>query len=161
VNLVTVTKMNMIGRNALWLCKNHCCETMAPCLPQCSSEVSAALEVSRRAAQRSQQIRKSSADRRRCLRRRNILPFYKWNFVASWMPLHNCRCFQEPLRMLLQSLRAHCVAPGRSWSIWKYLEALVWLPRVSGRVACCFQTNFHFGDVRLPSARLQMQKTLP
>jgi hypothetical protein len=35
-NLVTVTKTNMIRRNALWLCKNNCCEITAPSLPQCS-----------------------------------------------------------------------------------------------------------------------------
>jgi len=49
--------------------------------------------------------------------------------------------------MLLQSLRAHCLAPGGSGSIWKYLEALVWSPGVSGRIACGFQTDLHFADV--------------
>jgi len=32
-NLVTVTKMNMIRRNALCLCKNHCSENTASSLP--------------------------------------------------------------------------------------------------------------------------------
>jgi len=34
--------------------------------------------------------------------------------------------------MLLQSLRALCLAPGGSGSVWKYLEALVRSPGVSG-----------------------------
>ena len=49
--------------------------------------------------------------------------------------------------MLLQSLRAHCKAPGGPGSIWKYLEALVRATRVSGRFACGFQTSIHFADV--------------
>jgi hypothetical protein len=48
--------------------------------------------------------------------------------------------------MLLQSLRALCLAPGWSGSIWKYLKALVWSPGVSGRIACCFRTDLHFAD---------------
>ena len=32
-NLVTVTKTNLIRRNALWLCKDQCCENRAPSLP--------------------------------------------------------------------------------------------------------------------------------
>jgi len=67
-NLVTVTKMNMIRRNALWLCKNHCCENTASRLPQSWAAVSAALEVSHRAAQRSQLLSKSPTDLRRGLR---------------------------------------------------------------------------------------------
>ena len=49
--------------------------------------------------------------------------------------------------MLLQSLRALCLAPGGSGSIWKYLEALVRLPGVCGRVVCSFGTEVHFADV--------------
>ena len=63
------------------------------------------------------------------------------------MHLHNCRCFQEHLRMLLQSLRALCLSPGGSGSIWKCLEALVRLPGVSGRIACGFQSELHFADI--------------
>jgi len=63
------------------------------------------------------------------------------------MHLHNCRCFQGHLRMLLQSLRAHCKAPGGAGSIWKYLKALVRATRVSGRFACGFRTDLHFADV--------------
>jgi len=62
------------------------------------------------------------------------------------MHLHNCRYFQEHLRMLLQSLRAHCLAPGRSQSTCECLEALVRLPGVSGRIASGFQTELHFAD---------------
>jgi len=49
--------------------------------------------------------------------------------------------------MLLQSLRALCLAPGGSGSVWKYLEAQVRLPGVSGRIACGFRTELHFADV--------------
>jgi len=48
--------------------------------------------------------------------------------------------------MLLQSLRALCLAPGGSGSVWKYLEALVRSPGVSGRIACGFRTELHFAD---------------
>jgi len=48
--------------------------------------------------------------------------------------------------MLLQSLRAHCKAAGGTGSIWKYLEALVRLPGVTGRIACGFRTDLHFAD---------------
>jgi len=146
-NLVTVTKMNMIRRNALWLCKNHCCENMTSSLPQSCTAVSAAPDVSCRAVWQSQLLSKSSADLRRGLRSSKISLFYQSYLVASWMHLHNCRCFQEHLRMLLQSPRALCLAPGRSGSIWKYLEALVRSAGVSGRIACCFRTDLHFADV--------------
>ena len=49
--------------------------------------------------------------------------------------------------MLLQSLRALCLAPGGSGSVWKYLEALARSPRVSGRIVCAFWTELHFADV--------------
>jgi len=62
------------------------------------------------------------------------------------MHLHNCRCFQEHLRMLLQSLRALCEAPGGPGSIWKYLEALVRATGESGRFACGLRTDLHFAD---------------
>jgi len=63
------------------------------------------------------------------------------------MHLHNCRCFQEHLTMLLHSLRALCKAPGGAGSIWKYLEALVRTTRVSARFAYGFRTNLRFADV--------------
>jgi len=63
------------------------------------------------------------------------------------MHLDNCRCFQEHLRMLLQSLRALCLAPGGSGRIRKYLEALVRSPRVSGSIACGFRTELDSADV--------------
>ena len=50
---------------------------------------------------------------------------YKSNLVASWIHLHNGRCFLEHLRMLLQSLRALYLAPGGPGSIWNYLGAPV------------------------------------
>jgi len=53
--------------------------------------------------------------------------------------------------MLLQSLRALCLAAGGPGSIWKYLEALVRTTRVSGRFACGFQTDLHFADAGAPS----------
>ena len=50
--------------------------------------------------------------------------------------------------MLLQSLRAHCKAPGGAGSIWKYLEALVRAAGVSRRFASGFRTNLHSADAR-------------
>jgi len=48
--------------------------------------------------------------------------------------------------MLLQSLRALCVAPGRHGSIWKYLGARVRSTGVSGWFVCGFWTDLHFAD---------------
>ena len=48
--------------------------------------------------------------------------------------------------MLLYSLRALCLSPGGSGSGWKYLEALVTSPGVSGRIVWCFRTDLHFTD---------------
>jgi len=62
------------------------------------------------------------------------------------MHLQNCRCFQEHLRMLLQSLRALCFAPGGPGSIWNYLGAPVRTTGLSGRFACGFRTDLHFAD---------------
>jgi len=101
--LVTVTKMNMIRWNASWLCIIHSYEHTAPTLPQSWTAVSAAVEVPRRSTQRSQELQN--------------WPFYKSNLVASWMPLYNCRCFQEDSRLLLESLRALWSVPGGSGSI--------------------------------------------
>jgi len=63
--------------------------------------------------------------------------------------------------MLLQNLRAHCLAPGGSGSILKYLEALMRSPGVSGRIACCFRTDLHFPDVPRPVRLLHQQKMFP
>jgi hypothetical protein len=49
--------------------------------------------------------------------------------------------------MLWQSLRALSIALEGPGSIWKYLEALVRLTAVTGRLACGFQTDLHFADV--------------
>jgi len=62
------------------------------------------------------------------------------------MHLYKCRCLQEHLRMLLQSLRALCLAPGGSGWVWKYLEALVRSPGVCGRIACGFRTDLHIAE---------------
>jgi len=62
------------------------------------------------------------------------------------MHLHNYRCFQEYLRMYLQSLRELCLASEGSGSIQKYLEAQVRLPGVTGRIACSIRTDLHFAD---------------
>jgi len=148
-NHVTLTKTNLIRQNALGSCEKQCCENMAPILLQSYSAVSAALEVSRRAAQWTVLLSKSPTDLHRGLRSSKSWLVYKWNWVASWMHLPNCRCFQEHLRMRLQSLRALRFAPVGSGCIKEYFEALVWSPGVSARIVCCFRTNFHFADVQL------------
>jgi len=71
---------------------------------------------------------------------------YKSNLVACWIHLHNCWCFQEHLRMLFQSLRALCIAPGGPGSIWNHLGALVRSTRVAGRFAWGFRTDLHCAD---------------
>jgi len=122
VNHVTLTKRNMIRRNAR------------------TTAVKVRHQVSRSAAQRSwllilsraELLSKSPTELCRGLRSSDIWLWYKSNLVASWVHLHNPRCLQEHLRMLLHSLRALCLAPGGSGSIWKYLEALVKSPGVSG-----------------------------
>jgi len=63
------------------------------------------------------------------------------------MHLHHCRCFQEHVRMLLQSLRALCKAQGGAGNIWKYFEGLARATGVSGRLAYGFRTKLHFPDV--------------
>jgi hypothetical protein len=63
------------------------------------------------------------------------------------MHIHNCRRFQEHLRMVWQSLRALCKAPRGLGSIWMYLKAVVWATRVAGRFACGFWTDLHVADV--------------
>jgi hypothetical protein len=62
-----------------------------------------------------------------------------------------CRCFQEHLRMLLQSLRALCYAPGGPGSIWNHLGAPVRSAGTSGRFVCGFRTDLHFADVIVKS----------
>jgi hypothetical protein len=121
-NLVTLTKTNLIHEMNP---KNHCCENTALSLPQSCAEVSSCS---------------------RSLSCSIIWLSYKSNLVASWMHLHNCRCFQEHLRMLFQSLRALCLAPGGPGSIWNHLGAPVRSTGVSGRFACGFRTDLHFAD---------------
>jgi len=135
-------------QNALrsWNPKNNYCGNTAPSLPQSCPVVSAASKVSRRASLWSQPLSKSPADLHRGPRSSKIWPSEQSNLIASWMHLHNCRCFQEHPRILLQSLSALCKAPGGPGSIWKYLAALVRATGVSGRFGCGFLTNLHFAD---------------
>jgi len=56
--------------------------------------------------------------------------------------------------MLMESFRAHCLAPGGSRSIWQYLDALMRSSGVSGRIACCFRTNLDFADVHFLPYRI-------
>jgi hypothetical protein len=63
------------------------------------------------------------------------------------MHFHNCRCFLEHLRMLWQSLRALCLAPGGPGSIWKCLGGPVRATGVPRRFVCGFRTDLHLADV--------------
>jgi hypothetical protein len=56
--------------------------------------------------------------------------------------------------MILQSLRAHCLAPEGPGSIWNYLGAPVRSTGVSGRFACGFRTDLHFADVQCPKSSI-------
>jgi len=113
-NLLTLIKSNIIGLNVMWLCavqgarllsKSSAEQCSSLCrswsLPQIGAEVSWGPKI--------------------CLS-------YNSTLVAFWMHLHNVRCFQAHLRMLLQSLRAHWFAPGGSGSTYKNFEALVKWP---------------------------------
>jgi len=110
----------------IWNPKTHCCENTVLCFLQNCAVVSSC----------SQSLSYS-----------NIRLSYKSNLVASWMHLHNCRCFQEHLRMYIQSLRAHCLVPGGRGSIWNHLGAPVRSTRGSGRFVCGFWTDWHFAEV--------------
>jgi len=148
-------------RNALWLWnhKNHYFENTAPSVLQSCAEVSAALVVSLRPAQRSRLLSKSPADLHRGLTCSKIWLFYKSHLEASWMLCPNCRCFQECLRILLQSLKALCLAPGGPRSIWKYSGVLVRTTAESGRFACNFRTDLHFANVS--EVNLMLLLTMP
>ena len=115
-------------RNALWLWnpQNHCCENTALCLPQsCTDVLSCSQSLS-------------------CSK---VWLAYQSTIVASWMHLHNCRCFQEQLTMLFQSWRVRCLAPWGPGSIWNHLWAPVRSTGVSRVFVCGFRTDLHFADV--------------
>jgi len=133
-NLLTVTLMKMIVGMP---CAYGTLRTIAVRLQH---------QVSNRAAQWSQLLSKFHTDLHSGFSCSRIWLCYKSNLVASWMHPHNYRCFQEHLRILLQSLGALCIAPGVSGSIWKDLEAMVRSTRVSGRSVCGFRTTLHFAD---------------
>jgi hypothetical protein len=66
------------------------------------------------------------------------------------MGLHHYKCFEERVRMLLQSLTALRNTPGGAGSIWEYLEVVVRATGVSGGVVYGFLTELHFPDVVAP-----------
>jgi hypothetical protein len=63
--------------------------------------------------------------------------------------------------MLLQSLRALCLAPGGPGSIWNYLGASVRSTGVSGRFKCGFWTDLHFADATSPQALASRNEVEP
>jgi len=137
-NLVTVTKMTMIRRNPLWLCKIHCCLNPARILPQklcsdlgCSgsiasscSAVSAALKVSRRSAQRSQQLHNLTI---LSVKSRTILKAPPYLQVLSGAPQNTLPEFESTLLS--------------SRGVWEQLEVL-------GSTCEVARTNLHFADVQ-------------
>jgi hypothetical protein len=138
VNLVTVTKTNRIDE---MLCRYRTLKSTGVKIwhqvsRRACAVVPAALQVPRRPAHHSQQL--------------HNLTILILNLVASWMHPHRFRCFEEHVRMLLQSLRALCKGPGGAGSIWEYLEAVVRATRVSRMFPYGFQTELHFTDIRHP-----------
>jgi len=133
-NLLTITKTNMINEMpcGYWTLRTTGVRIWHQVSRRAHAEVSAALKLSHRAVLRSQQLQN--------------LTILIVNLVAFWMNLHHNRCFQEHVRMLMQSLTVLCKAPGGAGSIWKYLEALVRATRLSRRFAFGFQTELHFAD---------------
>jgi len=101
------------------------------------------LKVSSSAAQRLQLLSKSSDDRGRFFRYRNIYPIYPSYTVTSsvHLPLNRCRCFLEHQSMRLKSLKPHCIGPGVCSSIWNFWGLLASSTGVSGRFVCSFQTD--------------------
>ena len=85
----------------------------------------------------------------------------KWNLVEFWMHLSPFRCFRQHLKILLQSLRALCLAPGGPGSIYKYLVVRVMSNRVSGRILFLFETNLHFADIELLATTGSSHTTMP
>ena len=137
-NLVTVTNTNMIDKmpSGYW-----------------TGWLSAAWiqhQVSWSVALRSQLLSKSPADQHRGLSCFKIWLSFKSNIGASWIRVQNCRCFQKHLIMLLQSLRALCLAPAGPGSIWKCLGVLERSTRVSERFVCIFLTDLPFADIHCP-----------
>jgi len=59
------------------------------------------------------------------------------------MHLHNCMCFQERLRLLMQSLRVLHKAPGRPGRICKEMEAQMTATGVFRMYACGFLTDLY------------------
>ena len=149
-NVVTGTKTNMIDQMpcGYGTLRNHYCKNPVPSLLLTGAEESAAPNVTCSPAKRFELHSKSSTDLHRCLSCSKIWVSYQSSIVASWMLIHNCRCFQTHLRMLLQSLRAHCLALGGPGSIWKYLAALVRSTTVFKRFLNGFRTDLHFANVR-------------
>jgi len=82
----------------------------------------------------------------------------KSNILESCMHSDNCRCFQAFLRMFLQHLRVLCIAPGGLGSIRNYMEVVVRLTGVSGRLIDGFQTALHVAniEVRCMAARINI-----
>ena len=145
-NQGTVTKMNMMD-------KMHCSyESLR------TTAVRIQHLVSQRAAQRFQLLSKSPPDLCRHPSCSKVCLSYKSNLGVFWMHLHNCKCYQEHLRMLLLSLSALCLAPGGPGSIRRQVEALVRSTSVSGRFVCGFWTELHFANVaRITSLSCQIQ----
>jgi len=97
-------------------------------------------------AQRSQLLLMSAADLRRGLRCSRSLPQTCAEVSAAPKFDYPKSQISEHLRMLLQSLRALCEAPGGPGSIRQYLETLGRATGESGRFGCGFWTDLHFAD---------------
>jgi len=136
-NLVTVTQTSMIDKMPCGY------ETLT------TTAVRIRYQVSHRAAQWSQWLTKSPADQCKGLSCFNSWLFHKSNIRASWIHLRNCRCCQEQLKMLLQSVTALGLVQGGSESIWMYVEELVRSTRVAGSLACGFWIDLHLANTAL------------
>jgi len=139
VNLVTVTKTNMIDEMP---CGYGTLRTTGVRIwhqasRRACAEVSAPLGVSRRPAQRSQQIQNLTI---LTVKSRSIL-----NAPPSLQVVSGARenALAES-ESTLQSSRGGGI-------VWKYLEALVRATGVSGTFAYGFRTELHFADVWLHS----------
>jgi len=117
---------------AVWLPNptNHCGMQTAPCLLQRWVEVPTPFQVAQRPALRSHLLKNR--------------PTYKRHLVASWAHLHNRQCSQEPLRLLLRSMRILCLSQGIPGSTWTEVGAQVMSTGVFGLFRCRFWPTRHF-----------------
>jgi len=114
-------------------------------------------QVWHRALQRSQVLWMSPIDLGGGYSCSKIPLSYLSNPVASWMHLPNCRCFEDDLRMLLQSVGALCIAQGGSGRMEllrtifevdrSVRDVRMWVPDVSTFCRCRYLWKLRWSEL--------------